>query len=93
MTNDAQENKNNRQKSSILLPVVDSRQRPRHKPRRGQSVLALFCMDWFLAWIMLLTAFTVGYFLQHAIYTADFPTLTERDRREVVSLRILQHQH
>ena len=41
-------------------------------------------MDWFLGWIVLLAALTGGYFLQHAIYTADFPTLAERDRREVL---------
>ena len=44
-------------------------------------------MDWFLAWIVLLAACTVGYFIQQAMYVADFPTLEESNKREVRSLK------
>lgn len=40
-------------------------------------------MEWLLACIVVLAAFTVGYFIQQTIYSADFPTLQESDRREV----------
>ena len=40
-------------------------------------------MNWFLACMLVLAAFAVSYFVQHAIYSADFPTLEESDRREV----------
>ena len=40
-------------------------------------------MDWLLACTVILAAFIIGYLIQQTVFSADFPTLEESDRRQV----------